>query len=138
MPYSECVCSFQILCVVCQNNNVNVTPGETTLQLEWTESVTDVNFTVSYGNAGNLTNENVAYTPNTGVGAVTHVIDNLTPGETYLVKVMRNGVTFYTSDLTTSKLSYQVTQEMHFINMFTIYLNLFTPTVAFSSIQKNE
>ncbi|XP_021369342.1 tyrosine-protein phosphatase 10D-like isoform X2 [Mizuhopecten yessoensis] len=93
---------IQTLLIKAQIPAVNVTPGEYSLDLTWTESDGDVNFTVGYGLAGNISYKDVDRT--LGSEVVMKTITDLQPGVTYQVNILRSGTSIYSANQTTKPL----------------------------------
>ncbi|XP_069134662.1 tyrosine-protein phosphatase 10D-like isoform X1 [Argopecten irradians] len=93
---------IQILLIRGQIPAVNVTPGEYSLDLTWTATNGDVNFTVGYGMPGNLSYKDVDRTQ--GSEVVYYTITGLDPGVMYQVNVQQDGTSVYSANHTTKPL----------------------------------
>ncbi|XP_033740555.1 tyrosine-protein phosphatase 10D-like isoform X2 [Pecten maximus] len=93
---------IQTLLIKAQIPAVNVTPGEYSLDLTWTESDRDINYTVGYGLPGNISYKDVDRT--LGSDFVSYSIIDLEPGVMYQVNIRSAGTSVYNANHTTKPL----------------------------------
>jgi len=93
-----------VLSVSTQNNSVNVTPEEYYIRLSWLQTEDGVNYTLEFRHTGNLTYTVLDHTRiPSGPGVKSYTVSHLEPGRLYHIVLQKNGNTFFTDSLATSK-----------------------------------
>ncbi|XP_060067797.1 tyrosine-protein phosphatase 10D-like [Ylistrum balloti] len=90
------------LLIRAQIQAVNITPAEYSLDLTWTASDVDNNYTVGYGLPGNISYKDVDRS--SGSAVVTYTITDLQPGVTYQIDIRHDGTSIYNASHTTKPL----------------------------------